>query len=87
LFLKISFLPFLCFFLAGSSWAQQVGFSQSENDKFFTPEQEIALEEDQSLAREQKGAIEEEELATRKHKIPSEKKEFLTRRQKMIFLF
>ena len=86
LFLKISFLTFLCFFLASSSWAQQDGFSQSENDKFLTPEQEIALEEEQSLAREQKVAIEEEEPATREHKIPSEKKEFLTRGQKTLLL-
>jgi hypothetical protein len=85
--LKISFLTFLCLFLAGYSWARHVGFCQSENDKFFTPEQEIALEEDQSLACEHKLSIEEEEPATREHKIPSEKKEFLTRRQKMIFLF
>ena len=100
LFLKIFFLTFLCFFLASSSWAQQDGFSQSQNDKSLapeqkissegeeslTPEQEIALEEEQSLTREQKVATEEEEPATREHKIPSEKKKFLTRGQKTLLL-
>ena len=86
LFLKISFLTFLCFFLASSSWAQQDGFSQSENDKFLTPEQKIASEEEQSLTPEQKIAIEEEESATSEQKIPSEKKEFLTRGQKTLLL-
>ena len=84
--LKIFFLTFLCFFLTSSSWAQQDGFSQSENDKSLTPEQEIALEEEQSLTREQKVATEEEEPATREHKIPSEKREFLTRGQKTLLL-
>jgi len=81
LFLETALLAFLCFFLASPSWAQQDGFSQSENDKFLTPEQD-ALEEEHSLAREPKVAIEEEEPATREHKIPSEKKEFLTLGQK-----
>jgi uncharacterized protein YfiM (DUF2279 family) len=85
-FLKTSLLTFLCFFLAGSSWAQQDGFSQPENDKFLAPEKEIAFGEEQSVAREQKVAIEEEEAATREHKIPSEKKEFLTRGQKTLLL-
>jgi len=84
--LKISFLTFLCFFLAGSSWAQHVGFSQSENDKFPAPAQEIAFEDEQSLAREQKLATEEEEPATRDHKIAAEKKEYLNRRQKTLLL-
>lgn len=100
LFLKIFFLTFLCFFLASSSWAQQDGLSQSQNDRSLTPEQkissegeesltpeqEIALEEEQSLTREQKVATEEEEPATREHKIPSEKKKFLTRGQKTLVL-
>jgi hypothetical protein len=100
LFLKIFFLTFLCFFLASSSWAQQDGFSQSQNDKSLTPEQEIssggeesltpeqeiALEEEQSLTREQKVATEEEEPATREHKIPSEERKFLTRGQKTLLL-
>jgi uncharacterized protein YfiM (DUF2279 family) len=86
LFLKIFFLTFLCFFLASSSWAQQDGFSQSENDKSLTPEQEIALEEEQSLTREQKVATEEEEPAIREHKIPPEKKKYLTRGQKTLLL-
>jgi len=100
LFLKIFFLTFLCFFLASSSWAQQDGFSQSQNDKSLTPEQkissegkesltpeqEIALEEEQSLTHEQKVATEEEEPATREHKIPSEKKKVFTRGQKTLLL-
>jgi hypothetical protein len=86
LFLKISLLTFLCFFLASSSGAQQAGFSHSENDKFLTPEQEIALEEEPSLAREQKTTREEKKPSTREHKIPSEKKEFLTRGQKTLLL-
>ena len=100
LFLKIFFLTFLCFFLASSSWAQQDGFSQSQNDKSLTPEQkissegkesltpeqEIALEEEQSLTHEQKVATEEEEPATREHKIPSEKRKLFTRGQKTLLL-
>jgi hypothetical protein len=70
LFLKITFLTFLCLFLARSSWAQQDGFSQSENGKFLAPAQEIALEEDQSPACEQAVAVEEEEPDGREHKIP-----------------
>ena len=86
LFLDIAFLSFLCLFLASSSWAQQGGFSQSGNDKFLTPQQEIALEEEHSDAREPKGAIDEEEPATCEFKIPSEKQEFLTRGQKTLLL-
>ena len=86
LILKISFLTFLCFFLAGSSWAQQEGFSQSENGKLITAEQEIGLEEEHSDAREPKVAMEEEEPATCEYKIPSEKKDFLTRGQKTLLL-
>ena len=86
LFLKIFFLAFLCLFPASSSWAQQVWFSQSQNDKFLTPEQEIGLEEEHSDAREPKGAIDEEEPATCEFKIPSEKQEFLTRGQKTLLL-
>jgi hypothetical protein len=86
LFYRISFLTFLCFFLASSSWAQQDEFSQSENIKFLTPEQEITLEEEHSLAREPKVATEEEEPATPEPKIPREKRESLTRRQKTLLL-
>lgn len=72
LFLKISFLIFLFFSLVSSSWAQQDRFSQPESINFLTPEQESALQDEQSLARE--------------HKIPSEKREFLTRGQKTLLL-
>jgi hypothetical protein len=85
LFLKTAVLTFLCIFLASPSWAQQDGFSQSENDKFLTPEQD-ALEEEHSLAREPKIAIEEEAPAALEYKIPSEKREYFTRRQKTLLL-
>jgi VanZ family protein len=86
-FAKIFFLATLCFCLASSSWAQQEGPFQSQNDKSLTPEQEIALEEEQSLTREPKVATEEEEPATREHKIPSEKKkEYFTSGQKTLLL-
>ena len=70
--LKLFFLATLCFCLATFSWAQQDGFSQSENDRFLIPEQKIASEE--------------EEFLTSERKIPSEKKEVLTRGQKTLLL-
>jgi len=70
--LKLFSLATLCFCLASSSWAQQDGLSQSEDDKFLVPEQKIASEEGESLIS--------------KREIPSEKKELLTRGQKTLLL-
>jgi hypothetical protein len=69
---KLFFLTTLCLCLASSSWAQQDGHSELENDTFLASEEKIPSENDTFLTPEQK--------------ILSEKREFLTRGQKALLL-
>jgi hypothetical protein len=66
--LKTLALALLCLFLVSSSWAQQNGFSQLEEDKSLILDQQITSGEEDAHIHEQKTPLKKKELLTRGEK-------------------